>query len=61
MFLQWGRREVPTALYVHTHCVQVGDDEVDGNGGEGVEGDASSVEDSVGEASEVVEIFEDEL
>ena len=40
----------------------MGDDEVDGDedGGEGVEGDATSV-DSVGEASEVVEICEDEL
>ena len=59
MLIHWGRWEVPTALYVHTHCVQVGDDEVDGDGGEGV--DASSVEDNVGEASEVVEICDDEL
>ena len=54
--------EVGGGKYVHTHCVQVGDDEVDRDCGEGVEGDASSVvEDSVGEASEVVEICEDEL
>ena len=45
-----------------THSFGVGDDEVDRDCGERVEGDASSVvEDSVGEASEVVEICKDEL